>query len=136
VVKPYLHKKEGEATPSQARGRSVPFPEEHLDLIRKGMRDVVTSGTGKKIAADLAVTCAGKTGTAEIGKGDTKRKNTWVIAFAPFDRPTVAMAMVVERGESGGSTVAPRIHAVFAHIFGETEVAAARPRGTALERAD
>ena len=118
VVKPYLHKKEGEATPSQARGRSVPFPEEHLDLIREGMRDVVTSGTGKKIAADLAVTCAGKTGTAEIGKGDTKRKNTWVIAFAPYENPTAAVAMIVERGESGGKTVGPRVNAVFAKIFG------------------
>ncbi len=118
VVKPYLHKKEGEATPSQARGRSVPFPEEHLDLIREGMRDVVTSGTGKKIAADLAVTCAGKTGTAEIGKGDTKRKNTWVIAFAPYENPTAAVAMIVERGESGGKTVGPRVNAVLAKIFG------------------
>ena len=46
------------------------------------------------------------------------------------------MAMVVERGESGGSTVAPRVHAVLAHIFGEREVAAARPRSSALERGD
>ena len=81
----------------------------------------VGGGTGKKIASGLAVTCAGKTGTAEIGKGEMRRKNTWVIAFAPFEKPTVAIAMVVERGESGGKTVAPRVNAVFSRIFGRKE---------------
>ena len=115
------------------------------------MRDVAESGTGRRILTrqeevepgsykkrrfNLNVTCAGKTGTAEIGRGETKRKNTWVIAFAPFENPTVALAMIVERGESGGSTVAPRVHAVLAHLFGETEVAAVRPRSTTLERGD
>ena len=118
IVKPYLHKKEQVAAQSQTHGRTVPFPPENIDLVREGMRDVVTSGTGRKIAADLAVTCAGKTGTAEIGRGETKRKNTWVIAFAPYEEPTVAMAMIVERGESGGKTVGPRVNAVFAKIFG------------------
>ena len=121
VVKPYLHKKERGPAPDKARGRTVPFPAESIALVREGMRDVVTGGTGRKIAAGLAVTCAGKTGTAEIGKGDAKRKNTWVIAFAPYEDPTVAMAMVVERGESGGKTVAPRVNAVFAKIFGRKE---------------
>ena len=30
--------------------------------------------------------------------------------------------MIVERGESGGKTVAPRVHNVLAAIFGETEI--------------
>ena len=122
-----------------------------MELVREGMRDVAERGTGRRILTrweesepgsfkkrrfNLNVTCAGKTGTAEIGRGETKRKNTWVIAFAPFESPTVAIAMIVERGESGGSTVAPRVHAVLAHMFGETEIAAARPRGTTLERGD
>ena len=71
------------------------------------------------------MTCAGKTGTAEIGRGETRRKNTWVIAFAPYEQPTVAIAMIVERGESGGKTVAPRVNAVLAKIFGRTEGGAA-----------
>ena len=29
-----------------------------------------------------------------------------------------------------------RVHAVLAHMFGETEIAAARPRGSSLERGD
>ena len=121
-VRPYLHKKEGNAGEGKRpAGPTVPFSRESLDLIREGMRDVVTKGTGRKIATGLSVTCAGKTGTAEIGRGETRRKNTWVIAFAPYEEPSVAIAMVVERGESGGKTVAPRINAVLAKIFGSTE---------------
>ena len=116
VVKPYLHKR------SDAEGgRRVPFSDDSIELVRLGMLDVVRQGTGQKIANGLAVTCAGKTGTAEIGKGNMRRKNTWVIAFAPFEKPTVAIAMVVERGESGGKTVAPRVNAVFSKIFGRND---------------
>ena len=150
IFTPYLFARaEGQPQPKPAR--SVPFDREYISLVRDGMRDVAERGTGRRILTrweeagpdsfkkrrfKLNVTCAGKTGTAEIGRGSTKRKNTWVIAFAPFENPTVAMAMIVERGESGGSTVAPRVHAVFAHMFGETEVAAARPQGGMLERGD
>ena len=124
VVQPYLHKKArlvGRMDSSRSEMKPVPFSRESIDLVRKGMRDVVIQGTGRKIGTGLAVTCAGKTGTAEIGKGETKRKNTWVIAFAPYEKPTVAIAMIVERGESGGKTVAPRVNAVFAKIFGRKE---------------
>ena len=123
-VRPYLHKKDGGHGTGEAprpAGPTVPFSKESIDLVREGMRDVVTTGTGRKIAAGLPVTCAGKTGTAEIGRGETRRKNTWVIAFAPYEEPTVAVAMVVERGESGGKTVAPRVNAILAKLFGRTE---------------
>jgi len=147
---PYLFARDEGAPPPEPI-RTIPYDRECLDLVRNGMRDVAESGTGRRILTrwedsesasvkkrrfNLNVTCAGKTGTAEIGSGQNKRKNTWVIAFAPFEKPTVAIAMIVERGESGGSTVAPRVHAILAHLFGETEIAAARPRGSALERGD
>ena len=121
LVKPYLHKREGAEAPNRPAGNHVPFSSENIDLIRAGMLDVVRKGTGRTIAAGLPVTCAGKTGTAEIGRGETRRKNTWVIAFAPYETPTVAISMIVERGESGGKTVAPRVNAVFAKIFGRTD---------------
>ena len=150
IFTPYLFARD-EGTPPPKPVRILPYDREHVELVRNGMRDVAESGTGRRILTrweepedgslkkrrfNLNVTCAGKTGTAEIGAGPTKRKNTWVIAFAPFEKPTVAIAMIVERGESGGSTVAPRVHKVLAHVFGETEISAARPRGGSLERGD
>ena len=132
VYRPYLL-----ARPDRAREpvRRLPFRDEDIALVRLGMKDVVDVGTGRRVAVRtgesdgrrrprhrLNVDCAAKTGTAEIGRGATRRKNTWVIAFAPYERPTVAVALIVERGESGGKTAAPRVHNVLAAVFGETEV--------------
>ncbi len=135
IYRPYLRARD-EKTPPPEPVRIVPYAREHIEFVREGMLDVAESGTGRSILtreeeADpdthkkrkfrLNVSCAGKTGTAEIGSGETRRKNTWVIAFAPYENPEVAIAMIVERGESGGKTVAPRVHNVLAHIFGEAE---------------
>ena len=102
----------------------LPFPAEHLTLVREGMRMVVagdgeTRGGGWRCGEGLAVPVSGKTGTAEVGRGATRRKNTWFIAFAPSDNPRVALALVVENGESGGATAAPRANAILKGIFGE-----------------
>ena len=60
---------------------------------------------------------AGKTGTAEYGPRSQRRKHTWMIAFAPFDAPTVAMVILVEDGESGGLTAAPIVRQLMQYIF-------------------
>ena len=128
IYRPYLHlRAAGEPPPAPVR--TIACPADKFEIVRQGMRDVVEIGTGRRIRTrfgegrvkyNLKVTCAGKTGTAERGHG---RKDTWITAFAPYENPTVAIAMVVENGESGGKTTAPRVHEVLAHIFGEEEAA-------------
>jgi penicillin-binding protein 2 len=116
--------------PRLARGAAPPeklndmrWPPEALALVRGGMRDVAAHGTGRRVQTHggktVAAAVAAKTGTAEVDKGGARRKNTWVTAFAPFDAPTVAVAIVVENGESGGLTVAPLVHDVLLAVFGE-----------------
>ena len=102
----------------------LPFPASHLAAVRRGMRLVVTGegserGTGWRSGADLNVEVSGKTGTAEIGRGEKRRKNTWFIAYAPTDNPTVALAVIIEDGESGGGTAAPCANAILKYVFGE-----------------
>lgn len=118
VFTPYL-KKRAAGSPPPTPVRKLSCTAEQMNVVREGMLAVVEGkkGTGKSIGG-LKVACAGKTGTAQIGGG---QKNTWIIAFAPYEAPTVAVAMVVERGESGGKTVAPRVHAVLAAVFGEAD---------------
>ena len=127
VFAPYLHLRDGGGRPV-VPVRTVHCPADGFETVRNGMRDVVEIGTGRRIRTrygenrerfNLKATCAGKTGTAERGRG---RKDTWIMAFAPFENPTIAMAMVVENGESGGKTTAPLAHRVLASIFGEEEV--------------
>ena len=118
VFTPFL-KKRAEGSPPPEPVRTLTFKAEEIEYVRNGMRAVVegSKGTGKAIGG-LKVSCAGKTGTAQIGGGE---KDTWIIAFAPYENPTIAVAMVVERGDSGGKTVAPRVHAILASLFGEKE---------------
>jgi len=100
----------------------LPFPARHLAVVREGMRMVVAGdgtvqGTGWRGGVDVPVPVSGKTGTAEVGLGATRRKNTWFIAYAPSTAPRVAVALVVENGESGGSTAAPRVGAILRKVF-------------------
>ena len=68
------------------------------------MVGVVSSGSGTR-AAIKGVQVAGKTGTAEVGKG--KPTNAWFVAFAPADKPTVAMVIMLEGAGIGGRVAAP-----------------------------
>jgi len=100
-----------------ASKRPLPFDSHSLDVVREGMRMVVAGGSGERGGEGVEVEVAGKTGTAEIGPASRRRKNTWFIAYAPADKPRAAVALIVEDGESGGGTAAPRVAEVLKRIF-------------------
>jgi penicillin-binding protein 2 len=93
-----------------AHGRRLAISPAHLREVREGMREVVMApdGTGRR-ARVPGSEVAGKTGTAEYGRKDEGKKRGWMIAFAPFEAPRFAVAMMVEDADSGGTTVAPRM---------------------------
>ena len=109
-----------------AETHDLPFPVRSLEVVREGMRRVVDGGTGWRGGEGVEAFVIGKTGTAEVGKGATRRKHTWFIAYAePNDKTTktraltrrVGLAMVVEHGESGGGTTAPLAGRVLKSIY-------------------
>ncbi|OIR10485.1 stage V sporulation protein D [mine drainage metagenome] len=93
---------------------------ENLKLV-KGAMEAVTKPGGTAAVASYGATyrMAGKTGTAQViaikqgEKYDAKkvseynRDHAWFIAFAPADKPRIAMAVLVENGGHGGTTAAP-----------------------------
>ena len=103
----------------------LPFSAEQLRIVREGMIAVVndrlgsgTNGGEGVVDADTnKVVVAGKTGTAEVGEGENRRKNAWFIAYAPAEDPEVAVALVVEDGGSGGSTAAPKVAGILREVF-------------------
>ena len=105
----------------ETQRKALTFPHEQLVIVREGMRRVVSDadGTGRRGGEGVSVAVAGKTGTAEVGHGENKRKNTWFIAYAPATNaiPTVAVAMVIENGQSGGGTTAPKVAEVLKAVF-------------------
>ena len=106
-------------TGASVERKQLPFPERDLAVVRAGMRMVVDGGSGKLAGEGLAVAVAGKTGTAEVDRAAGRTKNTWFIAYAPSENPTVAVALVIENGESGGGTAAPRVNRILKEVFGE-----------------
>ncbi len=118
LVRPHLKL---DQAPERVR---LPFPREHLQVVREGMRMVVAGhdgdrGTGWRAGDEVAVPVAGKTGTAEVGPATNRRKNAWIIAYAPADAPTVALALVIENGQSGGGTAAPKAGAILKAVFND-----------------
>jgi penicillin-binding protein 2 len=80
---------------------------DQIEIVRKGMWRVVNdSGTGAR-AKVPGVTVAGKTGTAQAWTDGEKDDNAWFIAFAPYDNPKLAIAVIVQGGKAGGEVAAP-----------------------------
>lgn len=87
----------------------------NLSLVKNGLLAVVNEAGGTGRAARLSeVKVAGKTGTSQVVKLKAARGNPYqfrdhalFVAFAPADKPEIAVAVVVEHGEHGGSAAAP-----------------------------
>lgn len=85
----------------------------NLALVQKGLLGVVSNGTGR--GARLPhLQVAGKTGTSQVvalEKEKTKKKehqnHAWFVAYAPFEEPRLAVAVLVEHGGGGGAVAAP-----------------------------
>jgi cell division protein FtsI/penicillin-binding protein 2/cell division protein FtsW (lipid II flippase) len=73
--------------------------------LAKFMREVVTSGTGRR-AAGASVPIAGKTGTAELADAPS---HAWFIGYAPYGAAArkIAFSVLVENGVYGGTAAAP-----------------------------
>ncbi len=64
-------------------------------IVRDAMRQTVTVGTARSLST-LPVPAGGKTGTAQWNAN--KPPHSWFTGFAPFDNPTITIAVLVEEG--------------------------------------
>ena len=79
-----------------------------LEAMREGMRKVVNAPGGTAIRAKSTLTTiSGKTSTAERMEGGKKVNRVWFMAFAPYEKPTIAVAVLVVNGYRGGRVAAP-----------------------------
>ena len=91
---------------------------EQLEVVRKGMWLAANEpgGTARRASIeDVAV--AAKTGTAQTSDRGMKSHNAWTVAFAPYDAPRYAIAVVVQNGKSGGAVAGPLVKMILHGLF-------------------
>lgn len=103
-----------------AKAGILPVSPENLKIVQEGLWMVVNErkGTAYNYRID-GVTLAGKTGTAQVvgRKRDTPvdeedladhlKPHAWFVSYAPYEKPRIAIAVMVEHGEHGSSAAAP-----------------------------
>ncbi len=98
----------------------LPVSRSTLDLVKLGLWRVVNGENGTARGSRLEdIDMSGKTGTSQIisRKEDDSlpdedvpihlRAHAWFVAFAPSEKPSIAVAVVVEHGEHGSGAAAP-----------------------------
>ena len=100
-------------TPAQAP--SLGLHPRQLEAIQAALAAVVTEGTAQEARSSMAK-IAGKTGTAQVVSLRRKseeetpkrfRDHAWFVAYAPFERPRIAVVVLLEHMGHGGSAAAP-----------------------------
>jgi penicillin-binding protein 2 len=86
--------------------KAIPIAPSHLQIVREGMHDMPYRGVfSSSRFARIPVQIAGKTGTAQASNpGGGGRPHGWFVAFAPYEKPHIALLVMIENVE--GSTVA------------------------------
>lgn len=105
----------------------IDIPPQTLRAIHDGMKKVVDEGSASSIFEGYPIQVGGKTGTAQLGNGSN---NAIFIAFAPFDNPQIAVAVVLEHGVRGTNASRVARDVFDKYFFGisnaETQTSAAR----------
>lgn len=109
---------------------SINMDADVLNAVRQGMKRVADEGSASEIFANYGIQVGGKTGTAQVGNGSN---NAVFIAYAPFDNPQIAVAVVLEHGVRGTNAgmVAKDIFDAYFHLGQPETTAEPTPEATA-----
>ena len=80
-----------------------------LDIVKRGMREVILYGGSSYYYGDCIVDVAGKTGTSQLKRTTESGvvmdcNNGFFISFAPYDDPEIVIAIVAENAKTGACT--------------------------------
>lgn len=84
------------------------------DAVREGMYLTSREGTASNVFMEYPIAVCSKTGSAQVSTGVA---NGVFVAYAPYDNPQIAVAVVVENAGSGNA-IAPVAKDIFDQYFG------------------
>ena len=102
----------------------IPLKKENIQVINNALVEVNKSGTARQAFAGAPYQSAGKTGTAQVYSlrgakyraneiDERLRDHALFMAYAPANKPTIAVALIVENAGWGGSVAAPIARKIF-----------------------
>jgi len=125
LYKPYIIRRSysGESgeivseTKSQVLSK-IEIDDKNWNVVHRGMRSVVATGSTAPVFEDAPYSVAGKTGTAQTS---SSKNDSLFIAFAPYDNPQVAVACIIENGGilGEGNQVVTVARKIFDSYFAE-----------------
>ena len=101
----------------------------HVEVVHRALHAVTLEGTSARVFAGAPYASGGKTGTAQaVGirqnerynaskLEEHKRDHSLYVAMAPLDKPTIALAVVVENAGFGAQAAAPIARRVFDYVL-------------------
>ncbi|AHG80673.1 Penicillin-binding protein 2 [Mannheimia varigena USDA-ARS-USMARC-1388] len=105
-------------------------PDSYWNLAKLGMYNVnhASNGTARKVFASAFYHSAGKTGTAQVfnlnGKNYDKNAikkelhdHAWYIGYAPYENPTMVVALILENAGGGSSAAAPVARQIMDYVL-------------------
>lgn len=127
LVQEVVDAKSGKSRLVEAKpDRILPFKQENFEYVKSAMQSVLKpGGTAWRLGIGLPYTMAGKTGTAQVvaikqgakynasALAEQYRDHSWFVAFAPVDKPRIAVAIIVENAGFGAAAAAPIARGLF-----------------------
>ena len=146
LVRNIVDTRSGEKRPVEPQPlRDLGWKQKNLEVIHRAMIGVNKEGTGARAFAGAEYTVGGKTGTAQVFslKGSqykesaikkNLRDHALYIAYAPMDKPKIALAVLVENGGFGAQSAAPIARMVLDYyLLGKLPKGAANEDDAAVE---
>ncbi|MDX1765682.1 MAG: penicillin-binding protein 2 [Candidatus Saccharimonadales bacterium] len=119
LLRPYIVDRIGDK-PINGRKviREVDVSKNNLQIVREGMRMVLTNGTTCECTfSKVPHKVAGKSGTAQTTSNDERRPHAWYTAFAPYENPQIMATVMIEEGSGGSTFSAPAIAGAMETFF-------------------
>ncbi len=99
----------------------LPISKENINIIKKGLRSVVSNGTGYyafRYIKDMQI--AGKTGTVQLKSAERfdTEQHAWFVGYGPYNKNsknTIVVGAIIEKGGSGAASAAPVAASIFSY---------------------
>jgi penicillin-binding protein 2 len=104
-----------------AASNTVAISDATLRAVKEGMHELTTTSLAGYFSS-CVVDAGAKTGTAQVFSNQTN--NGVFVCFAPYEDPEIALAIVIEKGGSGGALASTAVEILNAY-FSEEEIGVA-----------